>query len=93
MKQFIDELDGEIHVESEPFKGTIFTCFIPLKEPLLDDGSGIDNAVKFALGKAPLMPLANPQVVAHSLSDIKSTSTVLVVEENFIAQTVAKTLY
>ncbi|WP_420795468.1 ATP-binding protein [Legionella nautarum] len=31
LKQFIDELDGEIYVESELHKGTCFTCLIPLK--------------------------------------------------------------
>ncbi|MBA3536975.1 MAG: PAS domain-containing sensor histidine kinase [Tatlockia sp.] len=41
VKQFIDELGGEIYVDSEPRKGTCFTCLIPLQEPLLDDDSGI----------------------------------------------------
>lgn len=40
VKQFIDELDGEIYVESEVQKGTKFTCIIPLKETLLDDDFG-----------------------------------------------------
>ncbi len=33
VKQFIDELGGEIYVESEPLKGTVFTCLIPLQAP------------------------------------------------------------
>lgn len=43
VKQFIDEIDAEIYVESEPQKGTIFTCFIPLQEPLVDSHHGIDD--------------------------------------------------
>lgn len=43
VKQFIDELGGEIYVDSEPHQGTVFTCLIPLQEPLLYDDSGIDS--------------------------------------------------
>ena len=42
VKQFIEELHGEIYVKSEPTKGACFTCLIPLQAPLLDDVSGID---------------------------------------------------
>lgn len=34
VKQFVDELEGEIYVDSEPHKRTVFTCLIPLLEPL-----------------------------------------------------------
>lgn len=37
VKQFISEIDGEIYVESESGKGSIFTCIIPLKKTLLDE--------------------------------------------------------
>lgn len=41
-KQFVDEMGGEIYVESEPGKGSCFTCLIPLQASLLDDDSGVD---------------------------------------------------
>ena len=41
IKQFIDELDGEIYVESTVQKGTEFICILPLKVALLDDETGI----------------------------------------------------
>ncbi|MDB6096961.1 MAG: hypothetical protein JWM09_1239 [Francisellaceae bacterium] len=37
VKKIIEELEGEIELESELGKGTIFTCIIPLGVPLLDD--------------------------------------------------------
>lgn len=37
VKQFIDELDGEIYVESENREGSRFTCVIPLQEALLEE--------------------------------------------------------
>lgn len=37
VKQFIEELNGEIDVKSELGKGTTFICTIPFKIPLIDD--------------------------------------------------------
>lgn len=36
VKQILDELEGEIEVESAPGKGTKFICTLPLEKPLLD---------------------------------------------------------
>jgi len=92
VKQFIDELEGEIYVDSEPQQGTVFTCLIPLQEPLLDDDSGIDNTVVSKTEKPHLSPLTHKQEALSPMSESKIKSKVLVVEDNFIAQTVAKTL-
>ena len=35
VKQLIEELDGEIDIQSEPHKGSCFECLLPLKLPLL----------------------------------------------------------
>lgn len=42
VKQFIDDLGGEIYVESQLKQGTIFTCFIPFQEPLVMDIIGVE---------------------------------------------------
>ena len=42
VKQFIDDLSGEIYVESELNQGTTFTCFIPFQEPLVMDAIGVE---------------------------------------------------
>jgi signal transduction histidine kinase len=39
IKQLIDDCEGEIYLESEPQKGSIFTCIIPslsvpIKQPI-----------------------------------------------------------
>ncbi|WP_019217709.1 sensor histidine kinase [Legionella tunisiensis] len=41
IKQFIDDLDGEIYVDSELQKGSTFTCIIPLKIALVEDDTGL----------------------------------------------------
>ncbi len=43
VKQFIDDLRGEIYIESELGKGSTFTCIIPLQEALLDEPFGTES--------------------------------------------------
>ncbi len=43
VKQFIDDLHGEVYIESELNKGSKFICLIPLKASLLNDNFGEDN--------------------------------------------------
>ena len=43
VKQFINDLGGEIYVESKLKQGTIFTCRIPLQIPLVMDNIGIED--------------------------------------------------
>lgn len=37
IKQFLDDLQAEIYLESQPKQGSSFTCLIPFQEPLLMD--------------------------------------------------------
>lgn len=43
VKQFVEELYGEIYVQSEAGQGSTFTCLIPLQMSLLDDETGMDS--------------------------------------------------
>ena len=91
VKQFIDELEGEIYVESEPHKGTCFTCIIPLQESLLDDASGIDETRESRLDKPYLEPLTHQlQTISETSSEKSNLTKVLVVEDNIIARSVAQ---
>lgn len=54
VKQFIDELGGEIYLESETRKGSRFTCLIPLQEPLLDDDFGVNDEEPEAIIDLPI---------------------------------------
>ncbi len=92
IKQFIDDLDGEIYVDSELKKGTTFTCVIPLKASLLDEDTGLQEDVESSgASRAPQIPtnIAN-QFPKEPESTLKLR--ILVVEDNTIAQTVTKAI-
>ncbi len=93
VKKFIEELGGEIYVESELRKGTCFTCLIPVQEPLLDNDIGIDKTDYLKI--APITTSsAKPALVDTTTSSPENISgpVVLVVEDNCIAQSIAQTL-
>ena len=93
VKQFMDELGGEIYVTSEAQKGTCFTCLIPLQEPLLDDDSGLDEHEDLKVA-AYMAPAKHQQSKASPIpaQQDKACACVLVIEDNYIAQTVARAL-
>ncbi|KTD54297.1 sensory histidine-kinase / response regulator [Legionella sainthelensi] len=90
IKQFVDELDGEIYVKSTVSKGTTFTCIIPLKVALLEEDTGVDQYF------SELKETTLKQKTGSITNKADSTTTlfrhrILVVEDNPIAQIVAKT--
>jgi len=89
VKQFIDELQGEIYLESEAKKGARFTCLLPLQEPLLNDAFGIDEDVEIVFDK-PYERTYTEQMKVSQNKPGKKQCLVLVVEDNPIAQSVAK---
>ena len=92
IKQFIDELGGEIYVESEPQKNTTFTCVIPLQEALLNDNTGVDYELENNADKLSKTTLA-PKFRADDLgSATPHQHSALVVEDSLIAQAVAKSI-
>ncbi len=91
VKQFIDELGGEIYVDSEVQRGTTFTCLIPLQEPLLDDGTGIDSEMEHIVD-TPLETTYAQEIKPSVEPKQCHAFRVLVVEDNPIAQTVAKAI-
>ncbi len=94
IKQFIDDLDGEIYVDSEPQKGTTFTCVIPLKVSLLNDSSGVHDDFE-KINTPPLTGTPkqiNPMGQLAPDSSTNQDHRVLVVEDNTTAQKVAKAL-
>lgn len=91
VKQFIDELGGEIYVDSEIRRGTTFTCLIPLQEPLLDDATGIDSEME-RLVDAPLETTYAQEIKPRLEPKNRSAYRVLVVEDNPIAQAVAQAI-
>ncbi|MBA3535150.1 MAG: response regulator [Tatlockia sp.] len=93
LKQFIDELGGEIYLESEPRKGSCFTCLIPLQAPLLDDDSGIETSHDLKIETPYLKPVVSLTSRAPQLNEVsKAGKRVLIVEDNAIAQKVAQAI-
>lgn len=91
IKQFIDEVGGEIYVESEINKGSKFTCIIPLQVPLLENETGVDHTFD------PQSSIKNPDTASKPLSKTvhRTTNfphTALIVEDNEIAANVVKAL-
>lgn len=89
VKKFIDELAGEIYVNSSVGEGTSFTCLIPLQEPLLNDDSGIDDEELSLEDETYLTPYSHKSVVSPKENKINK---VLVVEDNITAQKVVQTI-
>jgi signal transduction histidine kinase/CheY-like chemotaxis protein/HPt (histidine-containing phosphotransfer) domain-containing protein len=90
VKQFIDELEGEIHVASAPKQGSCFTCLIPLKESLLDDGSDVEK-IDDVIENAYMKPAAYLSSMESSLeineeSKASELIQILLVEDNITAQ-------
>lgn len=90
IKQFIDELDGEIYVESTVGKGTTFTCIIPLKTSLLEDETGVDK--DFGLHTPGFEQIGALPTLSPDASIKAGKPRVLIVEDNAVAQMVAKAI-
>jgi CheY-like chemotaxis protein/anti-sigma regulatory factor (Ser/Thr protein kinase) len=93
IKQFIDDLDGEIYVDSALQQGSTFTCVIPLKVSLIEDDTGLveDFEDNIALPSSQIMtPIIKATTKAPDTKNLKHQ--ILVVEDNPIAQTVAKSI-
>lgn len=59
VKQLVDDLGGEIYVESQLKQGTTFTCLIPFQEPLVMDNVGVED-----------IPVPNERISYKDTSDI-----------------------
>lgn len=90
VKQFIDDLGGEIHIESDIGKGATFICLIPLQESLsTKDGNAIGKIQSFESDthlvdkKLALIPGLQENIMTTG-------SRVLVAEDNPIAAKIAQ---
>ena len=87
VKQFADDLDGELYLDSEPQKGSTFTCILPLKKALLDEPFGTDSTVS----EANISSFKNNND-ALSQDSKRELTKILLVEDNAIAAKVAASL-
>ena len=86
VKQFMEAMDGEIYVDSEEKKGSTFTCILPFKIPLLQDGELQDDDTKENKNLLEnIFPTFNPNEIT-----LQKGIKVLLVEDNLIAARAAQ---
>jgi PAS domain S-box-containing protein len=89
IKQFIDDLEGEIYVESKPNAGSVFSCIFALKQSLTDDDFGIEASDEISASE----PLARPARSAkETVASTTALSRILLIEDNDIAALVAQNI-
>jgi PAS domain S-box-containing protein len=84
LKQFLEDLQGEIYVDSHIGKGTKFVCLIPLKEPLLKEDP-FQNTI------SPI-EMKNSSKHNEEQQNKKNSRYALIVEDQPIAALAQKTL-
>jgi two-component system, OmpR family, aerobic respiration control sensor histidine kinase ArcB len=83
VKQFLEDLEGEIYLKSHPNQGSTFTCLIPLLKPLTTDDFGAIETHAMQTGK--IIPLVMPSANEPHVSQVPAKSRILVVEDQAIA--------
>lgn len=93
VKQFINELGGEIYVESKVKKGTIFICRIPFQVPLVMDNVGIED-ISLAVESETYIHKNNLKINAgQNNSDLDSNQKkLLLVEDDKLAAKIAQSI-
>jgi len=97
VQKFIDAMEGEIHVSSEPNKGSKFTVVLPFEIPLLDEAEYKNKDVVWSGSHSASLVSSSLNItsVPNRLDDSKARNflcDVLLVEDNSTAQYVTKVL-
>lgn len=82
VKQFIDDIHGEIYCQSEVGKGTIFTCLFPLQESLLENSMGVTSI-------EPIKIESKPFINYSKIEKSTDKTRILLVEDQALAAKVA----
>jgi PAS domain S-box-containing protein len=89
VKDYVEKMQGEIYVESDEGKGSMFTCVLPFKEPILDNDNDVIETEYFKeissneivyFDKKPVRPKPIPN------TDSATKNKVLLVEDDKLAQ-------
>jgi PAS domain S-box-containing protein len=96
VKQFINDLEGELYVESKVGIGSTFTAVIKLQKPLLDEPLGSEDLLPTSSRDlaAPTVEITSSQkeVEVNGIGASSKQSRILVVEDNDIAARVITNL-
>ncbi len=91
VNEFIEDLHGEIYVESVLDEGSTFTCIIPLKKALLDEAFGSEPIrTQSVTNKVDKDIDHETHTMEHKKTGIQNS--ILVVEDNAIAAAVAQAM-
>ncbi len=94
VKKFLDDMNGEIYVESQEGVGSKFTCILPLKKALLDEKFGSDDVIVSSnLRKTP-DSISENHIIKNTTNKKfnSSKNRILVVEDQHIASVVVKSM-
>ena len=89
VRQYIDELDAEIYVDSVPERGTTFTCVIPLQRTWLEEGIGQEAIRDEFIADTAVYTREPPAVGAKK---VLPSCVILLVEDDPFAATIAASL-
>ncbi len=89
VKKFVEELNGEIHVESIEGQGSIFSCLLPLRIPL---SVGAEYTHPIVSPESSSISPKNAVISVQTKSSPRTPLFVLVVEDHSIVQQVIKNL-
>lgn len=89
VKQFIEDLDGEIYVKSHSQQGSSFICLIPFQEPLLMDHEGIEEIPLPFIVQSYKKKIGN--INTHKEAET-GDSRILLIEDDKLAAKIAQTI-
>jgi len=94
VKQYLDDLEGEIYVKSDPYEGTAFTCVVAFQEPLLleDEAFELDSESEVDPIKKGVMASVHSKMPARNDQGLGKPIRVLVVEDYPITAKITQTL-
>jgi two-component system aerobic respiration control sensor histidine kinase ArcB len=90
VKQFVEELDGEVYIESRGEGGTRFIIFIPLKKPLLQNEFGVDKTDISPSKESIIRLIPAKKAEDNQLEKAKGKNHILLVEDQAVAAQVGK---
>jgi PAS domain S-box-containing protein len=92
VKQFIQDLQGELYIKSEPDQGSTFSCLFPFSIPLTDDGLHAEDLEQFTIDNlyTHQAHISEAQFPNNKPTASQKVPQVLLIEDNLIAAEASK---
>ena len=87
VKQFVDDLDGEIYIASKPNAGSTFTCFLPFAKSLSSDDLNVEEELLLPMpgmeiGAVAIRPIIKKTQAKHDKDSAKTTAPLILQVED-----------